>query len=1070
MTLIHGGRSISTDWVLASVRFILVAIVCLSTGIVLAGVVGAAGVADQGTGNPEAADTALDQDAADSAVGDVPDRLEGDVTAAPVVVDGQVVVGTDRGVYVVSDGSIDEFVATRPVEGIEHVGDGRIVTIVDDRQFANVLGIDIDAGERLWTASHDRRIYNRQLGTVESQVPAFDAVAIDDGSADVAVAAGTAVIGFDGETGEREWSHEHSHNVWQLATADGRVYASTQDGSVLALDAVSGERSFETELAAPFEHSDLGLGTAVRSVWDVASLTVDGERRIAATTEDGRVVQLDPADGTVLTETEVVSFEPGALDNYYHEQPNIGPPTGPGDAMFFNLELTVADGEEATGLVVTVNVDQNPTRRDYDEEIGKVVYVDARSGEQEWENVNVELKHTGSIVYSETVGGGSLLLPQPPVKNTINVRTIDLGDGTEGDPVEVRAIQGLQTHNRKGQGYLTVDGENLVLTSTNGDLAEVSTDGTVGWTVPTMQDTEVVSTDVTGDGQNDYLMVSRNNRRGASVQHRGFVLRSGVDGATRWSTMLGPGEFQDGGGYQFVRTVPDGSGEDVIALRRPVTHNRDRNEAPPTRLVSFDGDDGTPEELAAWPGFYPRTMDVIGDVTGDGTPNAILGDWNSVRIVDLDTGDVVWERVYERQGRGTQEWSLVDGRDFRFQAVGGDGAADRIVAVGTEGGRLYVLDPEPGAEPAFQVVHETQFDGQLVDQPRRIEDRTGDGYDEVALPVQGDEERSTRLFAPGEGRLLGEFAKPSRLSLAATDADFTGDGTPGTITFEDQADSETAPLSVYEGDDRIWRTTLERAWEVNDVGGSLAMPAAPAGDVTGDGTEELAIVKSSAESGVRVRIHTLPDGERVETIELEPWTDHDYRDPTPGLRVEQLSDRTGDGEPELGVVARTAGQPSTPVRFYVVDPSEREVLLSGDGLHTWFGDLQTGVGLVRPDAAITTADPDAGVNLAETDDSSTQELVWATSSDETAISTVYVNDELAALTDGTSTTIRLPKGEHRIELRSTGVDGITHHDTAVVTVDTGSSIHLVLYAATGLSVALLFSIGLLSGFVRKRRR
>ena len=105
MTLIHGGRSISTDWVLASVRFILVAIVCLSTGIVLAGVVGAAGVADQGTGNPEAADTALDQDAADSAVGDVPDRLEGDVTAAPVVVDGQVVVGTDRGVYVVSDGS-----------------------------------------------------------------------------------------------------------------------------------------------------------------------------------------------------------------------------------------------------------------------------------------------------------------------------------------------------------------------------------------------------------------------------------------------------------------------------------------------------------------------------------------------------------------------------------------------------------------------------------------------------------------------------------------------------------------------------------------------------------------------------------------------------------------------------------------------------------------------------------------------------------------------------------------------------------------------------------------------------
>lgn len=216
-------------------------------------------------------------------------------------------------------------------------------------------------------------------------------------------------------------------------------------------------------------------------------------------------------------------------------------------------------------------------------------------------------------------------------------------------------------------------------------------------------------------------------------------------------------------------------------------------------------------------------------------------------------------------------------------------------------------------------------------------------------------------------------------------------------------------------------------------------PATTAGDVDGDGTDEVAIVEGSTEGGARVIVRDGATGDRVDTIELERFEDGRT---TPGVHAETIPDQTGDGAPELGVVTNVGDRSDIDLGYYIVDPQAGEVLLSGDGRVSHFLAFDDTLGVVSPDDSVTPVDR-------------TLDLSWEFDGDETYITRVYVDGYPVELTTDTEATVRLPPGEHTVQVRATNAEGITVYDTTTVEVSGESSMDLLLYGLTVAALAML---------------
>jgi hypothetical protein len=629
----------------------------------------------------------------------------------------------------------------------------------------------------------------------------------------------------------------------------------------------------------------------------------------------------------------------------------------------------------------------------------------------------------------------------------------------------------------------------MAVASTEGDLRVVDESGTVEWEFPSIRDARVERADYTGDGATDALLTSRNAIRDG-VPSRSLALRSGTDGSIRWSRSLPVADFHEEGGHALIRSVEADGGRDVVAVRSP-PHDpgTDPQELPPSAIVVYSGEtgerlarheltneDGQFSEAGPERKFRPGSMDVIGDVTGNGNANVLVGFWGRVAVIDVRSGEVVWERLYREPHpeSDAEQWRPVAGEDVRYRTVGG-GDDRRLVAISRNEGEIAVLKPATSGDgfDGFRTVAEATYDGELVarfDQ-RRLGDLTGDGYEELLIPIREEESATYKAFSPEAGEMIAAFGPVDRTAVVPTGADVTGDGRPATVVFERRG--EDSRTTVYAGGDEVWSRGTETVHRLGELVPGAPMPAAPAGDVDGDGSEEIAYVETSDRGGARVRLYDAPTGEVVETVNLTDWQAPDS-DLVPGIEARRIPDRTGDGEPELGVVAIAGGGPRAGAEFFVVDPAEGEPLISGERRLVDFLDLERGVGLVGADGAVRTVDVTGGVTLVEPepepDSGSALRVEWRFETADDYHTTVTVNGRPVAATTDRSTRLRLPAGTHEIAVRSTGVDGVTVHDTASVTVEEETSADLLLYGATGLSVAILFAIGLVPALVGRIRR
>lgn len=1058
-----------------------------------------------------------------------PATLEGTVRTPPTTTDSSLLVGTNRGLYVFENGAIDggappeeslaSFVPTRPIRRIRPVGDEQAVVLVEDEHFPNILLVDLTDGEIEWTAYRTESVFSQTLGQVDRQVGAYDAVVLDDGSENVAVATGYGISVLDRQTGETQWALEWEYYVWQVTAEGDFVYATTQDGTVLGVDAATGEIRFETEVAEPFD----GIR---RSAWEITLAA--GE--LVVTTEDGFVAAVDPVDGSIRWETSVLELDDSDLESYYRRidgRPTLaGRPGRSPDENFFNLELTPV-GEDGF-LIRTHELDGPPGA-------GELVFVEAGGGVR-WREDTIDLEGVGNTYFSADTEADHVLVPSSPRDRTIEIRKLDRTTGAVTETLELPTETDPRRGGRTGEvGYTGAVGGKIVLGSARGDLS-VLDGGDRHWNFPSIRDSSVLQADFLGDGTDDILIASQNRGdRPDETYTRSLVVRSGTDGSIEWSQTLDVDQFRESGGLQDITLLDrDGNGSDLLAFQYPPQReiddeirdlerevenlereirNLERNisqlereprdheaeiEALEAQIADLESEIASVfEEIEELGGRrVGHVVSIAGDdgdvqwafplEFGDDQPLPEVDEPLSVdtlgaadqfilvglrgRILVIEERPTEFRYWWHGYSDGSDLWPPLDGHQILYRTVDGPGTAQRVVAVAPHESTVAILDVTVGStvdHVDFSKLAEVELDGDRIRQDSfdTIGDLNGDGYEEFVCRVEDDDGIATVVVSPEDGSVLQRFESQDRVMPTLQPTVSPTGGERGLVTFTGGEDRFT--IQVHDGTDEMWR---ER-WDMDhpDLFERTIQPAALAGDIDGDGTEELAVARYARLGGAKVDFYNLATGERVHSLTLSSFdedVDPDEDDLNPATLVRRIPDQTGNGHPEVAIITETTGEDDERT-FFVIDPTEPDVLVSGEAADGVFVTLEESLGLVGRDASLLPVDAGAGVTIQDPGEESPVELSWEFDDEVERVSTVSVHDRPVAITTDQSATLELPAGDHGIDLAATSPSGITVHDSIRVDIDDSSVMDLVLYAAASLSVVALFGISLIDQLRRR---
>ncbi len=1003
----------------------------------------------------------------------VPISLKGSVTTEPAYVDNYLLVGASKGLYVFSDNTLETYIETSSVRDFAKLGENRVVLAVEETYFPNIKCYDLSTGEVLWSHSHTMAIYDTELGYIDRQVQPFDVELLGDlngdGVSDVAVSAGHSIVGISGESGEALWEVTHTLNVWQLTRLGDTLFAGTQDGYLYSINPSSGGINFKRQLAGSVElknpESGLSVGKAARSVWDIAPIQVSGSNKLAVSTEDGMVQLVDPGTGNVEWERMVLQYNDALLLQYYESGSGIrgGPfgneanPTIPTDANFFNIRLTIIDDVDGNGseeIVAAIDPQSNPTGRSYGGTQLGLYLLEGSTGEVQWQNLAVDMSQAGNLVYT-SIGGEKCLL----VYSGATISVIDISSGSIENTIGMAATA-------SGESYLVALENGLVLASAGG-LVATDFDGEFLWDFPSISNLNVVKGDFTSDGNEDFLIYSIEAASDDFTWSRSLILRDGDNGTVLWSKILPLRDFLENGGFTRISKVENMFGEggaDVLVCREVETSEMEDSQASP-KVILFSGDNGEViwerelvnedgEHLWAEEGEYlwVFSLESTEDINGNGSLDVLVGSRGRVFIIDGENGELLWERVYHDDAPAAYRWDWVEHWEARYliiDDVNDDGYKDLVCHASDR--NLVVLETnESGGELSFSIRSEVSSDRHVGNRISSIGDLDGDGCGEVIFDtyIEGAPSQWT-VLSPKSGEILLSVVRDGAGTSWAA-GDFTGDGLKDTINF--RMWSEAGPkLSVYASSEVVWSYIFSDSGPLEKFGYEQAMPAASVGDINGDGREELAVVKTCGwGEGAKIDIYDVTNDEVLKTIAITE-VERGRTTGTPGILTKKLSDFTGDGSPELGVVALTDGS----VTFYVIDPQEGEPLAGLDSQPAEILDMGEQVGILGSDASLVLIDPTKSVKITSFGEESPLSISWST--EEACVTTVKVDGFSLVVTTGNSATVRLPPSKHKITVQSVNSEGVFTYDVVNVNVRGGSSLDLVLGVIAVCLVVVLFA-------------
>jgi len=361
------------------------------------------------------------------------------------------------------------------------------------------------------------------------------------------------------------------------------------------------------------------------------------------------------------------------------------------------------------------------------------------------------------------------------------------------------------------------------------------------------------------------------------------------------------------GNHHPVAVVERAGGADVIA---PINDVGDDASMTPTScaLTALDGGTGEIDWQAGMPiehcHIHTFSDPRIADVTGDGTPDVLVGTGRRALVAyDGTDGSELWDREFETIGYSRPV--LVDLTDAPGEEVVAVDFRGNAYAVASDGTPLWhrALNGTVWAEPA-------------------VGDFTGDGTTEIAVGsaegAVGSDEGVVLLAA--DGTVERRIDIPV---FSMVDADVDADGRPELVVATPGNDGDVVAALDPESGERAWTVTTEgdprvsavgdgdgdgdpeayvsvrggrvvaldaasgdREWETEiSVGGNTIVPAPSLGDVDGDAEPELAV---AAANGL-VAVLDPSNGDELAAYERDVPV---LAPPTPG-------DIDGDGDEEL---------------------------------------------------------------------------------------------------------------------------------------------------------------------------
>ncbi len=251
-------------------------------------------------------------------------------------------------------------------------------------------------------------------------------------------------------------------------------------------------------------------------------------------------------------------------------------------------------------------------------------------------------------------------------------------------------------------------------------------------------------------------------------------------------------------------------------------------------------------------GLFGHWIMLVPDVSGDGLADAIIAAPHAavggrmrgvVTAFSVKTGRELWRRG-ETEGENLG-WDLALAGD-----QDGDGHADLFVgAPAGESGRVYLLSGKDGS--VLRTYTPRAEGGSFGWYVARLDDLDGDGRPDLAVGApfarnaRGDEEGGAWVLSSADGKELYHWKDTDRRGgfggVVASIGDIDGDG-KGEIAVaapatEDQTRSLPGEVRVYAGG-----TGKElRHWSGSQAGEQFGRMVVGAGDLDGDGVEDVAI-------------------------------------------------------------------------------------------------------------------------------------------------------------------------------------------------------------------------------------
>ncbi|MDP6667680.1 MAG: PQQ-binding-like beta-propeller repeat protein, partial [Dehalococcoidia bacterium] len=251
-----------------------------------------------------------------------------------------------------------------------------------------------------------------------------------------------------------------------------------------------------------------------------------------------------------------------------------------------------------------------------------------------------------------------------------------------------------------------------------------------------------------------------------------------------------------------------------------------------------------------------------------------------------------------------------------------------------------------------------------------VDDVNGDGIKDVAF-FQWIENAppNVRILSGTDGSKLLDLdgLDPNSASFKPS-SDFNGDGDPDMVLFERWVEGAEGPrISILDGrsGDAIWvYSELNEGQMLDGLQiDSEIMPVTPVGDLTGDGIDEVALVRHlTYQPGAFLLVIDITSGDTVKEIVMEQQDSERGQDERwhPGLLVTAVGDLNGDGSGEIAVVNAFGEEPERKeYRLAVIDLDSETVLADFRTIGSQLITLEEAglFGLVGLDGEVYTLDP-----------------------------------------------------------------------------------------------------------------